>query len=55
MRWRIEGCVPAGRLALLAMVSFVGPERKPRVRLTSIPDDGVFVVRGDELDDTGGS
>ena len=25
-------------------------ERTPRVRLTAIPDDGVFVVRGDELD-----
>jgi hypothetical protein len=24
-------------------------ERLPRVRLTPIPDDGVFVVRGDEL------
>lgn len=25
-------------------------ERTPRVRLTAIPDDGDFVVRGDELD-----
>lgn len=25
-------------------------ERTPRVRLTPVPDDGVFVVRGDELD-----
>lgn len=25
-------------------------DRIPRVRLTPIPDDGVFVVRGDELD-----
>lgn len=25
-------------------------ERIPRVRLTPIPDGGVFVVRGDELD-----
>jgi hypothetical protein len=25
-------------------------ERSPRVRLTPVPDDGVFVVRGDDLD-----
>jgi hypothetical protein len=25
-------------------------ERTPRIRLTPVPDDGVFVVRGDELD-----
>jgi hypothetical protein len=28
----------------------VNPESAPRVRLTPIPDGGVFVVRGDELD-----
>jgi hypothetical protein len=28
----------------------MAPEPVPRVRLTPIPDDGVFVVRGDELD-----
>ena len=28
----------------------VSTERTPRVRLTPVPNDGVFVVRGDELD-----
>ncbi|MDH4077786.1 MAG: hypothetical protein OEW29_17795 [Acidimicrobiia bacterium] len=30
----------------------MAPEQTPRVRLASIPDNGVMVVRGDELDDT---
>ena len=31
---------------------YMARETKPRVRLASIPGDGVMVVRGDELDDT---